>query len=167
MLVLQKGAVSKEKFSSHHQVGVQRHRDFRLCAVFATSALVISKLRMIGDSLNCLYQKNVHSSWWDFPINFFETLEDDSHAMRQFLKDLDIDTCGKVTHNRLQAVQEAGVNNLNSDKICTMTKCMKDKLHQSYIPETNKVLIKVMSGLEKVSKYSLFILFYTILTIQK
>jgi hypothetical protein len=158
LFVLRKGSFSKENFSSEHQVGVQRHRDFRLCAVFATAALVISKLRTIGNTLDFIKIKGVPCSWWDIKLNVFETLEAESHAMREVLKNSGVEYCGKITHHRLQAVQEAGSNDLNGEQISTFTKHINDKLHQSYVPEANKVAMKVMSGFEKVSIIFLVIL---------
>jgi hypothetical protein len=41
LLVLRKGDYHKDRYSSNQQVGVQCHRDYRRCAVFATALLVI------------------------------------------------------------------------------------------------------------------------------
>jgi hypothetical protein len=160
LIVLRKGAFSKENFSTDHQVGVQRHRDYRLCAVFATAALVISKLRQIGESLNFFAIEGVRCVWWDIPLNNYDTLDDEASAMRDVLKKAEIESSGKVTHHRLQAVQEAGANDLNSEQISTMTKHISDKLHQSYVPEANKITMKVMSGFEKVSCNFHVLVFY-------
>jgi hypothetical protein len=54
----------------------------------------------------------VYCSWWDIPVNVFETLEEESHSM-----------------HHLQAVQIAGAKDLNNKQICTMAKQITDKLH--------------------------------------
>ena len=45
MLILRKGNTHKDKHITNRLVGVQRHRDLRLCSVFATGMLVINILR--------------------------------------------------------------------------------------------------------------------------
>jgi hypothetical protein len=153
IFILRKGAFCKENFATDRQVGVQRHKNFKLCAVFATASLVIMKLRSIGPSLNFFWYKNqgVRPNWWDIPLNVYENLEDESHAMRDVLKKAGVNMCGKITHHRLQAVQEAGSKDLTGEQISTMTKHITDKLHVAYLPEVNQVTMKVMSGFEKVS----------------
>jgi hypothetical protein len=69
-------------------------------------------------------------------------------------------TSGKVTHHCLQAVQEAGSYDLTGEQISTMTKHITDTLHVAYLPEVNKVTMKVISGFEKVSTYFLIFKFF-------
>ena len=69
LLVMGKGDIHKDRHDKDQQVCAWRHKNYVLCAVFATAACVIWTLHSRGDSIN-FYQPNkrVHAEWWDTPL---------------------------------------------------------------------------------------------------
>jgi hypothetical protein len=58
IMVLRKGLVHKDRHDLDREVGVQRHLDYRKCAVFATGALVLTKLFDYGEDVSfCTFLK--------------------------------------------------------------------------------------------------------------
>ena len=108
LLVLRKGALHKDNHTTDQQVGVQRHRDYRMCTVFATAALVIMKLRELDSRVNFFAgSPRKAASWWNIPINDYSTYSEESNAMKQV-----VTTTGtlnryssKVTYHRSKCVQ--------------------------------------------------------------
>ena len=69
LLILRKG-LTKDKHNTTQQVGVQRHRDYRRCTVFATAVLVILKLRELGDNINFFKgAPGKPADWWQVPVS--------------------------------------------------------------------------------------------------
>jgi hypothetical protein len=151
LLVLRKGSVHKDKHTTDKQVGVQRHRDYKQCTVFSTAALVVTKLRALGDRINFLHVNDKERAyWWDIPLNEFKNYSSESSEMKQVLNVAGIDVkSGKLTHHRTQAVQVAGSSGLRPDQVCTMTKHVQDKYHSAYMPEVEEETMRVMSGFRK------------------
>jgi hypothetical protein len=151
MLILRRGSRHKDRYTINKQVGVQRHRDYRQCAVFATGVLVINRLREKGNTISFLHpNKNTRCNWWDVELSDFSKYGEESAAMLQVLQATDVDYC-KVTHHRTQAVLIGGSRGLDPWKISSLTKHSHDKLHQSYMPEVEQSTMKVMSGFGLVS----------------
>lgn len=151
LLVLRKGSVHKDKHTTDKQVGVQRHRDYKQCAVFSTAALVVTKLRALGDRINFYHANDKErASWWDIPLNEYKNYSSESSEMKQVLNVAGIEVkSGKLTHHRTQAVQVAGSSGLRPDQVCTMTKHVQDKYHSAYMPEVEEETMRVMSGFRK------------------
>jgi Centromere DNA-binding protein complex CBF3 subunit, domain 2 len=147
LMILRSGRVHKDNHISNKQVGVQRHKDFRLCTVFATAALVISKLRTLDTNITFLNPYG-RPAWWDIPMTRYKEYSQMSNAMNDVLQKSGVDFC-KSTHFRTQAVQYAGSRGLNSDQMCAMTKHLVDKLHTAYAAEVDEECMKVMSGFRK------------------
>lgn len=151
LLVLRKGTVHKDKHTTDKQVGVQRHRDYRQCSVFATAALLIMKLRSLENRIHFLrHDPNERAEWWDIPLNEFSNYSEESNAMRHVLAAAGLDLLGsKVTHHRTQAVQYAGSRGLQPWQVCTFTKHITEKFHSAYQPEVEEESMRVMSGFRK------------------
>jgi hypothetical protein len=154
MLVHRAGKRHKNNFSSVKQVGAQRHRDWRQCAVFCTGVLVVMKLRKLADRISFLKNsgtgKDSRSEWWDIALSNYTNYSQESSAMRQVLTAAGLDVYGgKVTHHRTQMVQTAGSRGLQPWQVCTMTKHIQDKYHSAYLPEVEEEAMKVMSGFRK------------------
>jgi hypothetical protein len=149
MLILRPGDVHKDRYTTAQQVGVYRHRDYRRCTVFATAALVIMKLRKLDSRVRFL-NENPRPSWWDIPLNEYDTYNKESSAMRQALQSVDLfDKHTKVTHHRSMAIQHGGSRGLTQNQISTFTKHQQDKLNRSYMPEVEEETLKVMCGFKK------------------
>lgn len=151
LLILRKG-LTKDKHNTTQQVGVQRHKDYRRCTVFATAVLVIMKLRDLGSEIN-FYKgaPNQPASWWHISISAYDTYSEECNAMKQVLA-----TTGtlerhssKITHHRTASVQYGGSQGLTAEQISTFTKHKLDKLHSAYMPEVEEETLKVMSGFRK------------------
>ena len=152
LLIHRPGPKHKNRFRIPKQVGVQRHRDYRQCAVFCTGALLILRLRDLEDEINFLKPgKNGRALWWDKPLNYYKSYSEESSAMRQVLAaaGIYVQHGGKLTHHRTQMVQTAGSRGLQPYQVCTMTKHIPDKLHSAYLPEVEEETMKVMSGFRK------------------
>ena len=151
MTVLRKGAPHKERHSVDQQVGVQPHRDYRRCAVFATAVLVILKLRTLDSEINFFAgAPRKPASWWHIPLNQYSTYSEESNATRQVLVQAGLfEKFAKVTHHRTMCVQYGGSQGLTSEQISTVTKHKQDKLHTAYMPEVEEETLKVMSGFKK------------------
>ena len=150
MTILRKG-LDKTKSSTDQQVGVQPHKDFRRCAVFATAVLVVLKLRSLDKEINFLAGPPCEPAmWWHIPLNQYSTYSEESNATRQVLVAAGLlDKFAKVTHHRSMCVQYAGSQGLTSEQISTMTKHKQDKLHTAYMPDVERETLKVMSGFQK------------------
>ena len=151
LLILRKG-LTKDKHNTTQQVGVQRHRDYRRCTVFATAVLVILKLRELGDNIN--FYKGVPgkpADWWHKPISDYSTYSEECSAMKQVLANTgSLDRYStKVTHHRTACVQYGGSQGLTAEQLSTVTKHKLDKLHSAYMPEVEEETLKVMSGFRK------------------
>jgi hypothetical protein len=154
IMVLRKGLVHKDRHDLDREVGVQRHVDYRKCTVFATGALVLSKLFDYGEDVDFLHvNKKERCDWWDIKINNYSTYDPQAKAMSKVFKIAQVEN-SKLTHHRTQAVQYAGSRGLTSAQINTVTKHMLDKQHSSYQPECDEETMKVMSGFKKVSTIS-------------
>ena len=146
LLIHRPGPKHKNRFRIPKQVGVQRHRDYRQCAVFCTGALLILRLRDLEDEINFLKpdSKNGRALWWDKPLNYYKSYSEESSAMRQVLAaaGIYVQHGGKLTHHCTQMVQTAGSRGLQPHQICTMTKHIQDKLHSAYLlyPKSRKRL---------------------------
>jgi hypothetical protein len=152
MLILRKGPEHKEKSTSDRQVGVQRHRDYRQCSVFATGVLLLKLLRRLGNSIDFLQpDKKVDPNWWGIGLSNFNTLNDQSDPMRDVFAKTGVNPNCKITHHRTQAILHGGSNGLDPWKVSTFTKHHKDKLEMSYMPECEKSALSVMSGFSMVS----------------
>jgi hypothetical protein len=68
MLVLRKGGVHKDRFSTNKQVCTWRHRHYLLCSVFSTALSVIYKLRNAGDEINFKKRTKQRATWWDIAL---------------------------------------------------------------------------------------------------
>ena len=111
MLVLRKGDIHKDSHTTDKQVSVWRHRDYLLCAAFSSALHVIDTLRA-NPTINFYHlNKKEPASWWNFPLIDYETLSQESLAMKEVFAATDVEAC-KVTHNRTQAVQRAGSEGL-------------------------------------------------------
>jgi hypothetical protein len=152
LMVLRKGLIHKDRHDLDREVGVQRHVDYRKCAVFATGALVLTKLFDYGDNCSFLHvNKKERCDWWDIKLNNYSTYNPQAKAMLNVFKIASV--CNsKLTHHRTQAVQYAGSRGLLPSQINTFTKHMLDKQHSSYQPECDEEAMKVMSGFKKVSR---------------
>jgi hypothetical protein len=148
MLVLRKGDIHKDNHTTDKQVSVWRHRDYLLCAAFSSALHVIDTLR--GNSTINFYhaQKKQRASWWNVPLIDYETLSQESSAMKEVYAATDVEAC-KVTHNRTQAVQRAGSEGLAPWQVNTFTKHLLNKFHTSYQSESDKEACKVMAGFSK------------------
>jgi hypothetical protein len=69
LVVLRKGDLHKDRHEKDQQVCAWRHKQYVLCAVFATACRVLKTLRTMGDSIN-FYQRNKRerAAWWDIPL---------------------------------------------------------------------------------------------------
>lgn len=150
LLILRRGRLHKDNHVTDRQVGVQRHKDFHLCTVFGTAALVLSKLRALDTNLHFLKPMVPgRVEWWDIPLTRYTQYSQMANTMNDVLEKAGVDFC-KSTHFRTQAVQYAGSRGLVSDQITTITKHVLDKLHSAYQPEVEEECMKVMSGFRKV-----------------
>jgi hypothetical protein len=139
LLVHRAGAAHKDRHRIPRQVGSQRHRDYRQCAVFSTGALLIMRLRDLEDGISFLRPngKNERAQWWDIPLNYYETYSEESTAMRQVLTAAGVlvQHGGKLTHHRSQMVQTAGSRDLQPAwQVSTFTKHILDKYHSACLP---------------------------------
>ena len=150
MMILRRGDMHKDRYTTDQQVGVYRHKDYRRCTVFATAALVIMKLRKL-DKVDCSFKnKKPRPNWWDLSLNQYEHYNTESSSMRQALHAVDLyDKHTKVTHHRSMAVQYGGSRGLTPSQISTFTKHQQDKLNKSYMPDVEEETLKVMCGFKK------------------
>jgi hypothetical protein len=158
MLILRKGKVHKDKHTTCRLVGVHRHRDYKLCTVFATGLIVIEMLRS-NPNVQFIKSPNNRALWWDIPINKYSDYIQESNAMKDVLNKAEVKST-KVTHHRYQAVQNAGANGLTMEQVQTITKHITSRLNQSYQPEVEIECLKVMSGFRKVSFFVINMLLY-------
>ena len=76
LLVLRKGRVHKDNFSTNQQVCCWRHRNYLLCSVFATALHVISKLVKLGNDINFYHRdKSKRADWWDVELVDWNTYD--------------------------------------------------------------------------------------------
>lgn len=152
LLVLRKGHRHKEKSTEDKQVGVQRHRDYRQCCVFATGILLINRLRHLGSRIKFTQpDKKIDANWWGIELCNFNKINDQSTPMRDVYIKTGVDSMCKVTHHRTQAVLIGASNGLNNSQIASFTKHTQDKLSKAYLPDCEKTAMKVMAGFQKVS----------------
>jgi hypothetical protein len=152
LLVLRKGTVHKDNYTTDKQVGVWRHRNYLLCSVFNTALHVINDLSN-DVTINFLHEdKSKRASWWDKPFLDFDTQNEESSAMKDVYKKTKVSSC-KVTHNRTHAVQYAGSEGLAPWQINVFTKHMLEKLNSAYQAEMDKMSSKVMAGFGKEEPY--------------
>jgi hypothetical protein len=79
LLILRKGDLHKERHTTTKQVGVQRPRDYRQCAVFATGILFIFRLRKLEHRFNFHHlDPDVRNAWWDIPLTETMTYDEES-----------------------------------------------------------------------------------------
>jgi hypothetical protein len=148
LLILRKGNIHKDNYSMDKQVGCQRHKDYIQCSIFSTALRIVGQLRS-NSIINFNHgSRNKRAAWWDTSLIEFETLNDESNAMREVYNGTGVESC-KVTHHRTQAVQMAGSEGLAPWQINTFTKHMIEKLHSAYQSEVDKETLKVMSGFHK------------------
>jgi Centromere DNA-binding protein complex CBF3 subunit, domain 2 len=144
--ILRRGRVHKDNRILDKQVGVQRYKDFRLCTVFATAALLTSKLRALDTKVNFVKPAvPAHVEWWNIPMTRYTEYSQMSNCMNNVLEKSGVEFC-KSTHFRTQAVQYVGSRGLTSDQMSTITMHIMEKLHSAYQPEVDKECMKVMSG---------------------
>lgn len=149
LMILRRGDVHKDNHGTDKQVGIQRHRDYRQCAAFATGMLLVTRLRELEGRLNFLHpDRNSRADWWDVPINKYENYHQEANAMRAVLDMADIETA-KTTHHRTQCVQIAGSRGLHPWQVSCLTKHIMDKYNSAYQPEAEEMTMKVMSGFRK------------------
>jgi hypothetical protein len=149
LLVLRKGKIHKDRYTTDKQVGCQRHRDYRQCSVFATGVLLVMKLRQLSIQVKFVHSdKKKRANWWDISLNDFETYSSESSAMRQIFTNSGVKS-SKLTHHRTQSVQYAGSKGLAPAQVSTLTKHILDKFHSAYAPEVEEETMKVMSGFRK------------------
>lgn len=152
MVILRKGTRHKEKSTVDNQVGVQRHRDYRQCCVFATGILLIKLLRNLGDSIDFTQpNKNKDANWWGINVCSFRNLNAQSTPMREVYNKTGVDPQCKITHHRSQAVLIGASAGLNNSQIASFTKHVQDKLHTAYLPDCERTAMKVMAGFQIVS----------------
>jgi hypothetical protein len=68
LLVLRKGKAHKDRHEKDVQVGTWRHKNPKLCTVFATAKHVISELQQQQQSINFLHEEKEEKKrapWWD------------------------------------------------------------------------------------------------------
>jgi hypothetical protein len=148
LMVLRKGSLHKDNYSTDKQVGCQRHKEYLQCAIFSTAVCIIEQLRTDA-AINFYHDdKDERATWWDTPLLEFETLQDESHAMRDVFNSTGVESC-KLTHHRTHAVQYAGSEGLAPWQINTLTKHMLEKFHSAYQSEVDKESLKVMSGFSR------------------
>ena len=148
MLVMRKGDLHKDNHSTDKQVAVWRHRDYLLCSTFNTALHVINTLRANDDIDFYHKNKKERAEWWDIPLIEYETLSQESSAMKEVFASTGVES-GKLTHNRTQAVQKAGAESLAPWQVTTMTKHLLNKYFKSYASESDKQACKVMAGFSK------------------
>ena len=152
MLILRKGNLHKDHYTTDKQVGAYPHKYYLLCSVFNTSMHVINELRQDAD-INFLHQnKKERASWWDTPLVEFDTYDEESNAMKDVLNKTGVRSF-KKTHHRSQAIQLAGSEGLAPWQINTFTKHLIEKLHSAYQSEMDKESLKVMAGSKKGGPY--------------
>lgn len=147
LLILRKGGYNKDRFTIDNQVGAQRHVNFLQCSVFATAVSVINTLRTTPMNFYHV-EKKKRAPWWDIPLIEFDTLSQQTHAIKQAYVATGVDSC-KVTHHRTQCVQYGGSESLAPWQINTLTKHMIEKFHKSYQSNCDKETLKVMAGFKK------------------
>jgi hypothetical protein len=161
MLIHRTGDVHKDRHTTQKQVGAQRHRNYKLCACFATGLLLIKRFNQLGNNLSFIIRKGQRPTWWDIPLNNYTNLNEETNAMEYIYNKSKV-TNIKSTHHRTQCVQLAGARGLSTHQVSTMTKHKKDKLDSAYMPEAEEETLKVMSGFRKVSIsiYFYLLMFY-------
>jgi hypothetical protein len=145
-------SVHKDKFTSDRMVGCWRHRVPSLRAVGSLAFHLINTLRQDGDIDFYHADKTARASWWDKALIAYDTLNEESNAMKDVRKATGVEGC-KITHNRTYAVQMAGSEGLAPHKINSFTKHMLKKFHKSYQAEVDKEACKVMAGISKDQGY--------------
>jgi hypothetical protein len=147
LLILRQGTRHKEKSTIDKSVGVQRHKDYRQCAVFATGVLVIKQLQALGTSISFTqHNKKQDANWWGCSLNNYSDLNEHSGPMKEVFAKTGVDPNCKITHHRLQAVLLGASKGLDDRQISTYTKHKTDKLSVSYLPDCERTALKVMSG---------------------
>jgi hypothetical protein len=69
LLVVRKGDYHKDRYATNRQVGVQRHRDYRRCAVFATALRVIKMLQILHGQIDFSHpDTKLRNKWWDLVV---------------------------------------------------------------------------------------------------
>jgi hypothetical protein len=68
LLVLRKGPIHKDRHDKDDQVAVWRHKEYKLCSVFSTSAHILTALKS-DNTVNFFHaDKTKRASWWDKEI---------------------------------------------------------------------------------------------------
>lgn len=147
LIILRKGDVHKDKYTTDKQVGVYQHRDYKQCSVFATALLIIRNLRDYGrNNINFFHaNKKRRASWWDKKLTKFSKRDQSAAAVKEFIRNTKVEI-SKVTHHRTQAVLLGGVRGLTDSQISSFTKHRTDKLHTSYTAEVEEQVLHVMAG---------------------
>lgn len=125
-MILRKGNLQKDRHTTNRLVGVQRHTNYNFCAVFATARKVIQIL--CSDPLiNFMKPKKERASWWDIPLNHYNSYNKESNSMKDVLNKSCVEST-KVTHHCTQAVQFAGSKGLTMEQVTTLIKHITNKI---------------------------------------
>jgi hypothetical protein len=145
LLVLRKGDVHKERRDTDQQICTWRHRDYRLCSVFALSISLIHKVSR-DNSINFYHaDKYKRAKWWNIPVIDFNKCGEQASCMKQVYRATGV-VASKVTHDRTHAIQYGGSESLQPYQIHSVSKHMTEKFYRSYQSEADK---EVSSGLYK------------------
>jgi uncharacterized protein (DUF2267 family) len=152
MLVLRKGRIHKDRFTTEKQVGLWRHRVYKRCGTFALAMNLFSQLRK--DTTTSFHHENQdqRAPWWDNPVIDFETYNEESSAMQQVLRNAGVGY-HKTTHHHSQAVQAAGAESMQPYQIHSIMKHLVEKMNKSYQSECDREMLKVMAGFGKLDSY--------------
>ena len=73
MMIVRKGDIHKDRYTTTKQVGVWRHKNYLLCSTFNTALHLINELRKDAD-LN-FFQRNRRAAapWWNKRLIRYET----------------------------------------------------------------------------------------------
>ena len=152
LLVLRKGEIHKDCYSTDKQVGTWRNKHYILCATFNLALHVICQL---GRDLEIDFlheEKTDRAPWWDKPLIDYDDGSEEGAAMRQVLDATGVESC-KLTHHRTQCVQLAGAESLAPWQINTLTKHLLEKLNSAYQSECDAETLKVMANFRKSEAY--------------
>jgi hypothetical protein len=82
LLILRKGTLHKDRHETDKQVCCWRHKDYKLCSVFATAAYVIWNLSQIADiSFKHENKNEARAVWWDIPLIDWEQYNGESTVL--------------------------------------------------------------------------------------
>ena len=138
-LIMRKGGTHKDRFDSDQQVGCLRHKEYKLCAVFAGAMWTLWNLSTQRQNpLDFLHRdKDERADWWDTSLIDWKKYGDASSAMRQIYKKTGVYNC-KLTHDRTAAIQYAGAMGLAPHQINSFTNHLLEKIHRAYQAEADR-----------------------------